>query len=464
MLASTGLKINLSIDNSVAKTMALYGAFAAPALGMLTQSSAFGTISQNITNLNTGGYKSASTRFTTVLASTFDANSDIGGVRAFRKENISIQGRLLSSTNNLDIAINGSGLFTLNSDVTGSGDDLYTRDGAFQLTKIGTDTVTTAGGSSVIVDKAYLTDKNGHFVQGWTPNASGVFATSSTPGAIRLDQNAFNSEAAASTKASLAINLPATASPGDTKITKASAYDSAGTRRSFELVWTRGTLSQQWDLHVRSAADAEPDTAVTSASTTPNLSTPKSLTFDSTGHLPAGTTVDVAVNYATNPDLSFTLDVENVTSIGGQFLYFDFQADGRAAGTLKDYKFDTEGQIVGQFTNGTERALYKLPLATFVNPDGLEVIQGNLYAASGNSGTVTLRQVRDPLVTVDTTTGNNQERFEFAFFVPHANELANTNLQNEFNNMIMTQQAYNSAATLFSTVDEMTRTAANLKT
>ena len=50
--------------------MSLYGAFAAPSLGMLTQSSAFGTISQNITNMNTGGYKSANTRFTTVLAST----------------------------------------------------------------------------------------------------------------------------------------------------------------------------------------------------------------------------------------------------------------------------------------------------------------------------------------------------------------------------------------------------------
>ena len=442
--------------------MSLYGAFAAPSLGMLTQSSAFGTISQNITNMNTGGYKAANTRFTTVLASTFDSNSDIGGVRAFRKENVSIQGRLVSSTNNLDIAINGSGLFALNSDVGGGGDDLYTRDGAFQLTKNGTDTVTTNGVTST-VDKAYLTDKNGHFVQGWSPDASGVFSTSSAPGAIRLDQNAFNSNAAATTTASLAVNLPAIASPGDTKITKASAYDSAGTQRSFELVWTRGTVAQQWDVHVRSAADADPDTSVTSASTSPNHSSPQSLTFSSTGGLPSGTTVAMAVNYATDPDLSFTLDIENVTSIGDQFLYFDFQADGRGPGTLKDYKFDAEGQIVGQFTNGTERALYKMPLATFVNPDGLDVIQGNLYAASGPSGSATLRQVRDPLVTVNTATGNNQERFEFAFFVPHANELANTNLQNEFTNMIMTQQAYNSAATLFSTVNEMTQTAANLK-
>jgi flagellar hook protein FlgE len=443
--------------------MSLYGAFAAPSMGMLTQSSAFGTISQNITNLNTGGYKAANTRFTTVLASTFDANSDIGGVRAVRKEYISTQGRIIASTNNLDIAINGSGMFVLNSDVAGGGDDLYTRDGAFKLTKNGTDTVAVTGGTAT-VDKAYLTDKNGNYVQGWAPDATGAFSTSSAPTAMRLDQNAFISEAAATTTASLAVNLPATTEPGQTKITKASVCDSAGTKRSFELVWTRGLASQEWTMHVRSAADADPDTAVTSASTTPNLSTPQTFNFSSTGGLAAGTTVAIAVNYATDPDLSFTLDVENVTSIGDQFLYFDYQSDGRGPGTLKDFNFDPEGQIVGRFTNGTERALYKMPLATFVNPDGLEVIQGNLYAASPDSGTVTLRQVRDPAVTVNTATGNNQERFEFAFFIPKANELSNTNLQNEFTNMIMTQQAYNTAATLFATINEMTQTAANLKT
>lgn len=57
--------------------MAIFGALAAPTLGMLTQASAFGTISQNITNINTGGYKAADTRFSTVLASKYDANSDV---------------------------------------------------------------------------------------------------------------------------------------------------------------------------------------------------------------------------------------------------------------------------------------------------------------------------------------------------------------------------------------------------
>jgi len=450
--------------------MALYGAFAAPSLGMLTQSSAFGTISQNITNMNTGGFKAANTRFTTVLASTFDSNSDIGGVRAVRKNYIGTQGRIISSTNNLDIAINGSGMFALNEKVDGSGKEYFTRDGGFQLTKNGTDTVTVIGildeqehTYTHEVDKAYLTDKNGYYVQGWTPDATGAFATTSETAAIRLDQNAFNSEAAATTTASLAINLPANVAADQTKITKASVFDSNGEQRSFELVWTRGAVANQWTMHVRSDADSDPDTTVTSSSTSPNLSSPQTFNFSNTGGLVPGSEVSMSVNYATDPDLSFTLNVEDVTSIGNQFLYFDFQKDGRGPGTLKDFSFDAEGQIVGQFTNGTERALYKMPLATFVNPDGLEVIQGNIFAESPASGSVILRQVRDPAVTVDTTSGNNQERFEFAFFIPKANELANTNLQNEFTHMIMTQQAYNSAATLFSTVNEMTQTAANLK-
>jgi flagellar hook protein FlgE len=442
--------------------MAMYGAFAAPSLGMLTQSSAFGIISQNITNMNTGGYKAANTRFTTVLASKFDANSDVGGVRAVRKDYISTQGRIISTPNAHDVAINGDGFFVLNSELTG-GDTYYTRDGGFHLKKEGTDTVTVTGGGSATVDKAYLADKNGHFVMGWTPDATGAFATSGTPEAIRLDQNAFTSEAAATTTASLALNLPANLDPGATKISRASVYDSNGAERSFELVWTRTSVAQQWTMHVRSDADAEPDSSVSSTSTTPNLASPQTFTFDSSGSLPSGTTASLAVNYATDPDLSLTLNVEDVTSIGDQFLYFDFQSDGRGPGTLKSYQFDEEGQIVGQFTNGVERALYKLPLATFVNPDGLDVLQGNIFNTTDASGTATLRQVRDPAVAVNTATGNNQERFEFAFFIPYAQELSNTNLQNEFTYMIMTQQAYNTAATLFSTVNEMTQTAANLK-
>ena len=94
--------------------MSMYGALAAPALGMLTQSASFGQISQNITNLNTGGYKAGKTKFSTVLASKFDNNSDVGGVKSYRSNNIASQGNTISSNNFLDLAIRGQGMFVLN--------------------------------------------------------------------------------------------------------------------------------------------------------------------------------------------------------------------------------------------------------------------------------------------------------------------------------------------------------------
>ena len=51
----------------------------------------------------------------------------------------------------------------------------------------------------------------------------------------------------------------------------------------------------------------------------------------------------------------------------------------------------------------------------------------------------------------------------FGTFVPFAHEKSNVNLGTEFNTMILVQQAYNSAATVFKTVDEMTSVAADLK-
>jgi flagellar hook protein FlgE len=162
----------------------------------------------------------------------------------------------------------------------------------------------------------------------------------------------------------------------------------------------------------------------------------------------------------TTGTVAFDLALDDVTSIGQSFIYEQFQKDGRGPGELVSYRFDEQGQILGRFSNGLERALYKLPLATFVNADGLEMRQGNLFAVSVSSGDPVYRQVRDPAVVVE---GANQEKHEFAAFVPFAQELSNVNLENEFSRMILTQQAYNMSATVFKSVDEMTQTAAQLK-
>jgi flagellar hook protein FlgE len=97
-------------------------------------------------------------------------------------------------------------------------------------------------------------------------------------------------------------------------------------------------------------------------------------------------------------------------------------------------------------------------LATFTNADALDRLTGNVFERSVASGEAVLREVRteNPLVTDDI--------WEFANFMPEYHELSNIDLQNQFTYMIMSQQAYNSSATVFKSIDEMTKMAASLKT
>ena len=62
---------------------------------------------------------------------------------------------------------------------------------------------------------------------------------------------------------------------------------------------------------------------------------------------------------------------------GGRFgVRFDHRRHG-----VKD------GTVTAQFSNGLSHDVYKIPLATFTNPDGLTQISGNAYLASKASGT-----------------------------------------------------------------------------
>ena len=58
------------------------------------------------------------------------------------------------------------------------------------------------------------------------------------------------------------------------------------------------------------------------------------------------------------------------------------QVDGALFGSLSGVSVDTEGYVTAQFTNGLTQKIYKLPVATFANPDGLAAVSGNAYATS----------------------------------------------------------------------------------
>jgi len=194
--------------------MPVYSAFAVPTLGMMSQSAAMNNIGNNIANMTTGGYKRTDTGFSTLVSKSLFEQSDLGGVKPQNLQRIDQQGALKASANDLDLAINGRGMFIFNTEFGGGGDTLYGRDGSFEMRTVNDISVTGIGGTTVTTKDGYLVDKNGYFLQGYTADPTTGLFTSLSLSPLRVDQYAFSSIGQPTTNAKLQLNIPSTDTPG----------------------------------------------------------------------------------------------------------------------------------------------------------------------------------------------------------------------------------------------------------
>ncbi len=268
--------------------MAIYGAFSASMLGMMSQSQSLDTIGLNIANVNTGGYKRSETRFATILSKTLDHVSDNGGVRPKDYQRIDQQGVIVASARNFDTAINGHGLYVLNTERDGSGETFYTRDGSFSTTPGDPITVLASDGVTTInTTESYLTDKTGKYVMGWASAQDGTINLTDTFSAMRVDSYAFSSEGVATTEASFVGNLPADQVVGDDILYNVGLYDSGGNSRvvtmTFAVTESGGVkVANSWDVSFTST-----DTPTAQVDT---------LDFAATGTIEAGDVYTATVN------------------------------------------------------------------------------------------------------------------------------------------------------------------------
>ena len=174
------------------------------------------------------------------------------------------------------------------------------------------------------------------------------------------------------------------------------------------------------------------------------------LTFSDTGAVqtPATKSYTVSATWSAGATSSFTLDVSDFIQLAGDFTPFGYSHNGLSQANLNRVQFDNEGHVVGTFDDGTVRKIYKVPIASFSNPNGLEAGNGMVFAETELSGTANSQ-------FIDTS--------GIAQLNPFTVELSNIDLASEFTKMIMVQNAYNSSATVFKTVDEMTTVARDLK-
>ncbi|NQW02089.1 MAG: flagellar hook-basal body complex protein [Rhodospirillales bacterium] len=193
------------------------------------------------------------------------------------------------------------------------------------------------------------------------------------------------------------------------------------------------------------------DNNVVAASNT-NYQTTATQTLDFTalGELvgPAPVTRAFALAFDDGATVNVDIDMSNFTQYGNTFLPTNYESNGQAIATLGRVTFDSSGVVLGNFDDGTQRAIYKLPLTNFTNPNGLDMLNGMVFQTSADSGA--------PETFAADTSG-------LAAFTPYSLEKSNVDITDEFAKMIMVQNAYNSNATVFKTVDEMTMVARDLK-
>lgn len=127
-------------------------------------------------------------------------------------------------------------------------------------------------------------------------------------------------------------------------------------------------------------------------------------------------------------DFSNTTSLANANSNGGNgYTATVISQNGYPAGTLSNITIGQDGTITGAFTNGQNKTLGQVAVATFQNEGGLNRIGGNAFQASANSG---LAQIG---------TGTNGR---FGAIISGALEESNVSLANEFTKMIVAQRAF----------------------
>ncbi len=412
--------------------MSLTGAMNAAVSAMQAQSAALSIISNNLANVSTTGYKASSASFSSMLTSGSSSTSS-GGVTVAKSQNILARGTLVASSVSTNIAVDGDGFFAV---TTGEGGPVYyTRNGAF--------TVDNTTGQ--------LTN-NGYSLLGWPTDADGNVVGGTTETNLELvDTSKLAGYAAATTKLSLDGTLPANASVGDDYTSQLELYDSLGTSYTMNVTWQK-TAENTWSMSfgdlTNSSGTADSSATVT---TTPSpisitfnadgtLASPESATLSISGLSDGASAMSVALNLGT-PNASDGLS-QYTPSSSSTSTTVDIACTGNgcAYGTLSGVTIDTDGTVYGNYSNGESISLYKVPLATFSNADGLTEMSNSVYTTSDNTSSASYHFANSDGVGKI----KNSELEE-----------STTDTNTEFSSMIAAQQAYSGASQVVSTAKSM---------
>jgi len=435
--------------------MGIFDALTTAVAGLQSQSFALQNISGNIANSQTVGYKETDTSFQDLVSQAALGEQTAGGVFASSVASNAVQGTIQSATVATDMAIDGNGWFVVaQPSTTGSVQpnaiNYYTRRGDFQLNQNG-----------------FLVNGAGYSLMGIPVDPATGNPAGSVPQVLQFNNNFLPAQA--TTNIGYQANLPSAPTtgvlvPGDFSVNplaagtgtvvandastftsqsldggSITAYDSEGNPANVQFRWAETSSSggnNTWQLFYQTNTNA-------TGTQVAWQNTGTSFTFNSSGQLTSPTSPIVNVsNLAVNGDtignvsLNFgTNGLSQFASSTGTVQINGLTQNGFTAGEMQSLSVDTQGQVVGSFSNGQTIALANITLATFNGQESLQPLNGEAYAATPESG--------QPIYS---TTGK---------VVGSSLEASNVDIATQFSQLIVAQQAYSANARVMTTANQM---------
>ncbi|MCL2763092.1 MAG: flagellar hook protein FlgE [Treponema sp.] len=452
--------------------------------GLQNHQTRMDVIGNNISNINTTGFKRNRVNFQDILYQQLQGaarpTDEIGGVNPKEVglgmsvasiDTIHIQGAFQSTGVGTDLAIDGNGFFVLDN----GGKQLYTRAGAFSIDEAG-----------LMVNPA-----NGMKVQGWMAREFEGYTMLdvSRPVEDLVIPVGTKDPAKATTMINFACNLDKRIpeipeNPTGRQIiegtwaTQIDIYDSFGEKHILQVEFTRvPDTPNSWNAAVTVNPGSDTNTTIGLGDEAPAAGGPTTFVVnfsnngtllsaeDGLGNL-SGDSGQVFMNVAydvpnTTPGEDGDVRQEFILNLGqvGGFTrsitqYAEassskaVEQDGRTMGYLENFRIDSSGVVTGVFSNGTSRALAQVAIATFANQGGLEKAGDNTFRMSNNSG----------LANIGPSSIEGKGRI-----VAGVLEMSNVDMADQFTDMIVTQRGFQANSRTIQTADQLLQELLTLK-
>jgi len=377
--------------------------------GMNAYSKGLQTISNNVANLNTTGFKANSVSFADVAREGDDGLTFAEGHASNGGDGVTTapalidfsQGDLRQTGNDLDLAIKGSGFLVLEKD----GNTYYARTGQFEI------------------------DKDGYISQQGTGYHLGVLDASGHAAALNVDAKRTSSPQA-TTKITFADNLSSTAT--EASVTDVAVYDNRGGKQVWTIKFTKATdptLVNSWNVTVTDATGRQVGTSMLKflGSTVDPTTTTLTITDTPPGVDPLSVTLDFSKGIT-----SFSSGTTSTLRAGN--------VDGRGVGALATAAVDESGKIKLSYSNSQTELLGAIAIADFRDPQQLERFGDGLYRDRGGNGQI--RLLPSGIDGIGT-------------LVSKQVEASNVNLSEEFGELILIQRGFQASSQVVSISNDM---------